>query len=84
VLLAPDSSSEGTGFTVKGGDGLVILPRSFDGCDVETELITCFERTRDVEARVTVVAIDASSFVVSYLVLVVLVLAQLADCFVFY
>jgi hypothetical protein len=83
VLLAPDSSCESASFTIEGSDGLIILPRPFDGCDVEPELITCFERTRDVEARVTVVAIDASSFVVSYLVLMVLVLAKLADCFVF-
>jgi hypothetical protein len=83
VLFAPDSSSEGSSFTVEGDDGLIVLPRSFDGCDVEAELITCFERTRDMEARVTVVTINASAFVVPNLVLMVLVLAQLADCFVF-
>jgi hypothetical protein len=82
VLFAPDGSSESASFTVEGRDGLIILPRSFDGCDVKAELITCFECTRDMEARVTVVTVDTSSFVVSYLVLMVLVLAQLADCFV--
>jgi len=45
VLLAPDSGSESAGLAIEGGDGLVVLSRSFDRRDVETELITSFERT---------------------------------------
>jgi hypothetical protein len=75
VLLTPDCRSESSSFTVQGCNGLLILPRSFDRRDIETELVSCFKGTRDVESRIAVMAIDTSAFVVPKPVSMVSILA---------
>jgi hypothetical protein len=75
VLLTPDCRRESPSLTVEGCNGLLILSRSFDRRDIESELVSCFEGTRDVESRIAMVAIDTSAFVVSDPVSVIFVLA---------
>lgn len=82
VLLAPNCRSESSGLTVESRNRLLVLSGSFDGRDIEPELVSRFEGTRDVEGRVAVVAIDTSAFVVADPISVILVLAKLAYSFV--
>lgn len=82
VLLAPDSSGKRPSFLAELRSGDLVPSGTLHRRDIEAELVASLESARDVEVGIALKAGDASAGIFSQLVVVVLVLAKLADGFI--
>ena len=79
VLLAPNCGRDRTRLGTERNGSDLVFARAFDRCHVEAELISSLKCARGMKVGMALEAGDTGTGVLLQLVVVVLVLAQLAD-----